>query len=239
MSSPRLAALVLASVAVLTIPTAAAAFATIPEDEVFTRDGRRELIHVRVLDGCDDAATDRVEVEIPESVVGVVPEEVPGWTTTTEMIETEPYELFQQQLTDRVATVVWTGGPLAPDTFQDFGIAAVFTEPTDELILPVTQGCGTVEQLWDEVPQADQDRTDLQRPAPFVAVVEPPTTDVSELLGDVRDLRGEIDSLRTDLEGLRLGEVPGTRLRDRLRDAERRLDQIESEMEQSQASTSS
>ena len=169
MPTLRGAPVLLATAAVLVIPSSAAAFATVPEDEVFAREGRRELIHIRIQDGCDDAATDRVEVEVPESVLGVIPQEVPGWTTTTETVETEPYELFDQEQTERISTITWTGGPLAPDMFLDFGITAVFTEPTDELILPVLQGCGEVEQAWDEVPQGDEERSDLQKPAPVRA----------------------------------------------------------------------
>lgn len=232
MPTLRGAPVVLATAAVLVIPSSAAAFATVPEDEVFTREGRRESIHIRIQDGCDDAATDRVEVEVPESVLGVIPQEVPGWTTTTETVETEPYELFGQEQTDRISTVTWTGGPLAPDMFLDFGITAVFTEPTDELVLPVLQGCGEVEQAWDEVPQGDEERSDLQHPAPFVRVIEP--TEISELVADLREVRGELKELRTSFEELRLGEIGGSRLRERLREAEQRLDRLEDEVDQGQ-----
>ena len=234
MSNLRTAPLLLASAAVLALPASVAAFATIPEDEVFAREGRRESIHIRIQDGCDDAATDRVEVEIPESVLGVVPEEVPGWTATTETVETEPYELFDEQQTERVATIVWTGGPLAPGMFQDFGITAVFTEPTDELVLPVVQGCGEVERAWVEVAGPDEERSELPMPAPVVRVIEP--VELSELDAGLREVRADLKELQTSVDDLRLGEIGGSRLRDRLRDAERRLDQLEDEVDRAQAS---
>ena len=227
MPSIRSRSVALSAAAIMALPTSAAAFATIPEDEVFARESRRELIHVRIQEGCDNVATDRVEVEIPEGVLAVILQAVPGWTATTETIETEPYEIFGGNATERVSRVLWTGGPLATDQFQDFGIAAVFTEPTDELVLPVVQGCGDVDQSWEEVPEEGEERSDLRFPAPVVAVVEPPDTDIPGLQADLGDLRSELEALRTELEDLRLGKIPGTRLRERLDDAERRLAELE------------
>jgi periplasmic copper chaperone A len=231
MSILRRGRVALISIALVALPSSAAAFATIPEDEVFVREGRRELIHIRIQEGCDEAATDRVEVQIPEGVLAVIPQAVPGWTATTETEETEPYEIFGQEQTDRVSRVIWTGGPLEADEFQDFGIAAVFTEPADELVFPVVQGCGSEERSWDEVPEEDQERSDLARPAPVVRVVEPPTTDIPGLQAELGELRTELENLRTEFEDLRLGEIPGTRLRERLQDVERRLDELEEEQQ--------
>lgn len=224
----------LLTIASLTLPASVAAFATIPEDEVFAREGRREVIHVRVQEGCEDegsqAATDRVDVEIPDGVLAVIPEAVPGWTVTTEISETEPYEIFGQERTDRVTRVVWAGGPLPPEQFQDFGFAAVFTDPRDELAIPVVQACGSVEQAWLEVPEEGQERGDLRFPAPVVSVVEPPGTAIRGLQSDLAALRSDLDDLRTEFDGLTLGEIPGDRLRGRLDDVERRLAEVEDEL---------
>lgn len=218
--------------AIVSLPSSVAAFATIAEDEVFAREGRREQIHIRILEGCEEAATDRVEVEIPESVLAVIPEAVPGWTSALETTETEPYEIFGAERTDRVSRVTWTGGPLVPGQFADFGIAAVFTEPTDELVFAVVQGCGETEQVWDEVPEEDEARADLAFPAPVVRVIEAPTTDMASLEADLADLRGAFDALRTEFEDLRLGEIGGTRLRERLDEVERRLARLEERQDQ-------
>jgi uncharacterized protein YcnI len=224
-----------AAAALLALPSSVGAFATIPEERVITREGPRDLVHVRVHEGCEGVATDRVEVDIPESVVGVIPQEVPGWTATTETVATESYELFGQELTERVAHVTWTGGPLAPDAFLDFGITAVFTEPDDELVFPVVQGCGDTEQVWDEVPDEGETRSDLRFPAPVVAVVEPPTA-IDALETELAALRAEIDAFRTDHEDLRHGEVGGTRLRDRLSAVERRLERAEDRLDEAEQS---
>jgi uncharacterized protein YcnI len=222
----------LGAVATIGLPASVAAFATIPQDEVFAREGRRERVDIRIQEGCDSVATDRVEVEIPEGVVAVVPQAVPGWTASIEMVETDPYELFGQRRTERVSRVTWTGGPLAPDAFQDFGLSAVFTQPTDELIIPVVQACGLEERSWEQVPDEGQARSDLAFPAPFVRVVAPPALTLEELGEELRELRRAQETLRTDLDDLRLGEIAGSRLRDRLRDLERRLADAEGRLEQ-------
>jgi len=221
--------------ALVALPSSALAVATIPEDEVFAREGRREVIHIRIQEGCDAAATDRVEVRIPEGVLAVIPQAVPGWTVTTEIVETDPYEIFGQRRTDRVSRVAWTGGPLPAEQFQDFGIAAVFTEPADGLAIPVTQGCGADERTWDEVAEEGESRDELRSPAPVVRVVEPPDTDIPGLQSDLQELRRELDGLRTEFDTLRLGEIPGTtRLRERLDDVDGRLAEVEEQLEQAE-----
>jgi uncharacterized protein YcnI len=228
-------AIILAT-ATLALPTAALGVATIPEDEVFAREARREVIHIRIQEGCDIAATDRVSVQIPEGVLGVIPAAVPGWSASIEVVETEPYELFGQRRTDRVESVEWTGGQLPAEQFQDFGFAAVFTEPTDELAIPVVQGCGDVEQAWEEIPAEDEDRSDLEFPAPVVRVVEPPDTDIRGLQSDLRGLRQELDELRTEFDGLSLGQIPGDRLRERVDELAAQLAEVEERLAQARSS---
>ena len=83
--------------------------------------------------------------------------------------------------------------------------------------------------------RAIEERADLQKPAPFVRVIEP--TEISELVADLREVRGELEELQTSFEELRLGEIGGSRLRERLRDAEQRLDQLEDEVDQGQGAS--
>jgi uncharacterized protein YcnI len=236
MTTTRITRAVLLASASMALPSAALGFATVPEDEVFARDARREVIHIRIQEGCDVAATDRVRVTIPEGVLGVIPAAVPGWTATLDVVETEPYELFGQRRTDRVGSVEWTGGPLPAEQFQDFGISAVFTEPTDELAIPIVQGCGDVEQAWEEIPTDDQERSDLEFPAPVVRVVEPPDTDIRGLQSDLGGLREDLEELRTEFESLTLGQIPGDRLRERITELTDRLAEVEEQLAQSEPS---
>ena len=91
----------------------------------------------------------------------MIPEAVPGWTTETEVVETEPYELFGTTRSERIAVVRWVGGTVPADQFMDFGLHAVVRDAPPELAFPVTQGCGDVTLAWNEVPAEGQDRADL------------------------------------------------------------------------------
>jgi periplasmic copper chaperone A len=214
----------------------AAAVADIPEDEVISTPGR-QLIHVRIQRGCEDAAVDRVEVRIPNGVYGVLPGAVGDWVAETEVSETEEYEVFGQTRTDRVSLIRWTGGPLPADQFLDFPIYAVFSETDPELAIPVVQGCGLVEEEWTEVPDEDQDRDDLDFPAPTVAVVAPPTTDLATLEAVVEELRGELEQVRTELGELPDGGVAPVPdealepLRERIRNLRQRINGLEERLE--------
>ena len=57
----RTAGLAFAGAAALALlPSSVSAFATIPEEEVVSREGQRDLIHIRVQQGCADEATEAV-----------------------------------------------------------------------------------------------------------------------------------------------------------------------------------
>jgi periplasmic copper chaperone A len=175
---------------------------TIPESELVSSD-QRQLIHVRIQTGCDELPTDQVEVQIPEGVVGVVPEAVPGWTVETEVAATDPYELFGETQNDRVALVRWLGGSVPADQFADFGIAAVFREAPAELAFPVTQLCGSEELAWTEVPEEGQDPADLAFPAPVVTVAAPgPSVDLAALQETVEAIDAQAKRLATRVNAL-------------------------------------
>jgi uncharacterized protein YcnI len=226
---PALAILVAGLMLALAAPVHAVA--VIVEDEVFSSPGR-EVIHVRVQQppvapgACQGLPTDRVEVEIPVGVYAVLAESVPGWTIETETIETDEYEVFGQTQTERISVVRWTGSAIPLGEFQDFGIAAVFTETQDELAFPVTKGCGLDEQAWTEVADDDEDRGDLDFPAPVVDVVPAPTTDLPALQAAVEELRGRLDEVQAQVE-----EAPGPALRGRVADLEDRLAELEALLE--------
>jgi uncharacterized protein YcnI len=167
----------------------------IPERELVA-DDQRQVIHVRIQSGCDELPTDQVEIQIPEEVIGVQPETMPGWTVETEVVDTEPYELFGQTQTDRIAVVRWVGGSVPADQYLDFGIDAVFRRAPVELAFPVTQRCGDQEVSWTEVPEEGQERGELSFPAPVLTVVEAtPPVDVVALQETVDELSARADRL--------------------------------------------
>lgn len=161
--------------------------------------GARTAIHLRILSGCQGQDIDRIELTIPEGVVGVAPEAMAGWTIETEEVATEPYELFGETLATRVGTVTWTGS-LTDGQFVDLGLAAVFPE-AGELVFPVLQGCGTTEVDYAELVPEGTEPNEVALRAPTLEVVED-AVDLPALDATVDELAATFESLQEELNRL-------------------------------------
>jgi uncharacterized protein YcnI len=160
-------ALLCAVVATLAVALPAAAHITIPEGEVPS--GGSSVIHFRVPHGCEGAATDTVEVQLPDGVVSGQPEFIPGWTVETETVESEPYERFGETLTERVGVIRWSGGELPDLAYLDFGVRATFlADEGTVLAFPVVQRCGDLEEAWIE--PTVEGEAEPEFPAPTLTV---------------------------------------------------------------------
>jgi hypothetical protein len=137
-------------------------------DEVST--GTATELRFHVPHGCDGAATDGLEVTIPENVLMVQPAWLPGWTIETESVPSEPYMVHGVEQTERVGTVRWSGGSLPDELYLDFTLVATFVGEPSEVAFPVVQHCGDQEIAWVDVP-GDDPEASLEHPAPTVTVV--------------------------------------------------------------------
>ena len=65
----------------------------------------------------------------------------PGWKRTITMEKLDPpVDVFgEQQITERVATVTWEGGKIAPGEFDEFGMSAKVPAEETTLVFPATQ----------------------------------------------------------------------------------------------------
>ncbi len=140
--------------------------------------GHGSVITLRVGHGCDGAATDTVEVLIPEGVTSVRPEWVPGWTIETEpRVAAEPSAAAESLSAghgagEEVGVVRWSGGPVLDSQYADLRLMAVFPETPGTLWFPIVQRCGDLESAWIQVPAEGQSVDDLDHPAASVTVVE-------------------------------------------------------------------
>ncbi|MFT4745218.1 MAG: hypothetical protein ACI9AD_001070 [Nitriliruptoraceae bacterium] len=111
--------LIAATTAALTL-VAAPAFAHTTVTPSTTVAGAYAVIDMRVPHGCECVATAVLDVPIPAGVVLVKPEQVPGWTVTTETgTYDEPVIMHGQELTEGVVSVTWTaddGGEIPAGT---------------------------------------------------------------------------------------------------------------------------
>jgi uncharacterized protein YcnI len=133
---------------------------------------------LRVPHGCEgtspEADTVRVEVQIPEQIHTVTPQVVPGWDITVERVELgEPLtDGHGGEITERVATVSWEGGPLATDQLEEFGLMVRMPDlPGETMYFPTVQTCQSGEELaWIQIPTTEHE--DLDYPAPAIRLLE-------------------------------------------------------------------
>jgi hypothetical protein len=87
---------------------------------------------------------------------------------------TKPIEVFGQTITERIATVTWTGGSIAPGEFDEFGVSAhVPNTPGRQLALPSLQTYEGGEIVrWIGPPDSDE-------PAPRVELTAAESEDVA------------------------------------------------------------
>jgi periplasmic copper chaperone A len=106
--------------------------------------------------GCAGSATIKLRVQIPEGVIGIKPMPKPGWTleTVKGKYATE-YELHGSKLSEGVKEVVWRGGNLADDNFDEFVFSSYLTQslkPDTTLYFPVVQECEQGVSRWIDIP---------------------------------------------------------------------------------------
>jgi uncharacterized protein YcnI len=104
-------------------PTPALAHVTVQPNEATAGSFARFV--VRVPNERDDAATTKVEVQLPEALTSVSFQPETGWTRTVERKDlAEPVEVFGERVTQYVAAVTWEGGRIEPGEFEEFGFSA-------------------------------------------------------------------------------------------------------------------
>jgi uncharacterized protein YcnI len=126
---------------------------------------------LRVPNERDNAATTEITVQLPESVISASFEPEPGWERRVQMepLEEPIEEEGEEPITERLASVTWSGGRIAPGEFIEFGVS--FQVPEDagnELLFPAIQtySGGEVVRWIDPDPESDT-------PAPRITALAP------------------------------------------------------------------
>lgn len=132
---------------------------------------------LRVPHGCDGKPTNAVRVKLPQGYYAVKPMPKPGWKLEKVVGRYEkPYDNHGTQMTEGVTEVVWSGGNLLDDEYDEFvmrGSLGPDLEVGSTLRFLVVQECpdGAAER-WIEVPAAGQSGDDLEMPAPGLKLLE-------------------------------------------------------------------
>lgn len=152
----RLIGLGCAALASLVLAPAAAGHVTLNPEEWAADDFARFDIRVPTE---RDVDTTRVSVQLPEGVFSVSFQPKPGWKRVVKMEKLlEPVELFGEKVTERVASVTWSGGRIQPGEFDEFGISAKLpNRPGKELAFPAVQTYAGGEVVrWIGPPDAEE-----------------------------------------------------------------------------------
>lgn len=131
----------------------------------------------RVPHGCEGRPTNVVRVQIPEGVISVKPQPKPGWTLEkVRGAYAKSYDYYGTPTSEGVKEVVWSGGNLGDDEYDEFVLRGYFVgelKVGETIYFRVVQECpeGAAER-WIEIPADGQTSDDLELPAPGVKLLE-------------------------------------------------------------------
>ena len=127
---------------------------------------------LRVPHGCGDQATHTVRVQIPEGLYNVKPMPKAGWTLeTVKGPYAKPYDNHGTQLTEGVQEIVWSGGELPNEFYDEFVFRGSFAGdlPVGATFwFPTVQECANGEEAWLDT-TGDEN---AEMPAPGVKLIE-------------------------------------------------------------------
>ncbi|MFD2252280.1 YcnI family protein [Pseudochelatococcus lubricantis] len=131
----------------------------------------------RVGHGCEGKPTTKVRVRIPEGVIAVKPQPKAGWTVEKVRGEyAKTYDYYGTPTREGVKEIVWSGGSLPDDEYDEFVLRAYLTgdlKPDTTLYFPVVQECpdGAAER-WIEIPAEGKGADDYEQPAPGLKLIQ-------------------------------------------------------------------
>jgi periplasmic copper chaperone A len=130
--------------------------------------------------GCAGSATVKIRVQIPEGVIAVKPMPKASWSV--EAIKGKyatEYDYHGKQFSEGVREVVWSGGKLPDDNYDEFVVSTFLTgglKPNSTLYFPVVQECEQGVSRWIDIPDEGSaaHSNDSKSPAPGVKLMPKP-----------------------------------------------------------------
>jgi periplasmic copper chaperone A len=130
--------------------------------------------------GCAGSATIKIRVQIPEGVVAVKPMPKAGWNLDVVRGKyASEYDVHGAKLTEGVKEVVWSGGKLPDEFYDEFVISTFLTaglKPNTMLYFPTVQECEQGISRWIDIPaEGDSDHGHEEKsPAPGLKLMPKP-----------------------------------------------------------------
>ena len=128
--------------------------------------------------GCAGSATTKIRVQIPDGVIDVKPMPKPGWNV--EVVKGKyaaPYDFHGGKISEGAKEVVWSGGKLADNNYDEFVISTYLTatlKPDTVLYFPTVQECEHGINRWIDIPADAEHTHDTKSPAPGVKLIAKP-----------------------------------------------------------------
>ena len=154
---------------------AAPAFGHVSPDISEVPAGGYTDVRLGVGHGCEGSPTTKLEVQVPDLLVGVTPYVVPGWTAavTTAKLDPPVKDAEGAEVTERDSVVTWTAQPgqeLADGYKIQFGLSFQVPEKVGEsLVFKTIQSCVKGSTEWIELTPAGGEEP--EHPAPTVTIV--------------------------------------------------------------------
>lgn len=130
---------------------------------------------LRVPHGCEGKATTTIRVQVPEGAIAAKPMPKPGWKLETVKGKYDKsYELYGTPVSEGVKEIVWSGGELPDEFYDEFVFRVMLTDglaAAKTVYFLVVQECGDAAERWIEIPADGQDPEKLEYPAPGVRVI--------------------------------------------------------------------
>ena len=165
--------------AIVAVCGASVANAHITLEQSQATSGKAYKAVLRVGHGCEGKATIKIRVKVPEGLLSAKPMPKSGWTIEkVNAAYKKSYDLYGKPVKEGVSEIVWSGGSLADDEYDEFVFRATVAKELPlgtRIFVPVVQECtdGAVER-WIEIPAAGKNSDDYETPAPYFDVVEQP-----------------------------------------------------------------
>lgn len=151
---PELSSFALAVCAALFYSPASHSHITLETKEAAVDSGYKAVFGVP--HGCKGSPTVKIHVQIPEGVIGVKPQPKVGWTLDIVKGDyAQSYKLHGRDVTSGVKEVVWSGGSLPDDQYDEFVFVSYLSDtlsPDSDLYFPVYQECEEGSTHWVDVP---------------------------------------------------------------------------------------
>jgi uncharacterized protein YcnI len=167
----------IAITAALAMASAADAHITLEQSQGLS--GKAYKAILRVGHGCDGKSTVKIRVQVPEGLLAAKPMPKAGWTAEKVKATYEKnYDLHGKPVNEGVGEIVWSGGNLADDEYDEFIFRATIAKELPlgtKIYVPVVQECtdGAVER-WIQIPAAGKSSDDYDTPAPYFEIVTEP-----------------------------------------------------------------